>query len=147
MSDDVILDARKVIQQAEELYCTTSPNDIGDTSPPRSTMELQRHCNPLIATTKATLTSDEIPEMNNLWSCINEHRRHLEKMLPSSRLMKLPAELREQIFAHAVTEWVHSQDEISEIGVPPRPARILQQRAIRMDRLNKPAPPGRGAAF
>ncbi|EME81345.1 uncharacterized protein MYCFIDRAFT_215928 [Pseudocercospora fijiensis CIRAD86] len=64
-----------------------------------------------------------------------------------SRLLELPAELREQIWMHAVTEWTaasHEHDETADVG-PNAHGRLqrkqLTKRPIRMDRLNRPPPP------
>ncbi|KXT02379.1 hypothetical protein AC578_212 [Pseudocercospora eumusae] len=64
-----------------------------------------------------------------------------------SRLLDLPAELREQIWMYAVTEWTHASDQCYETAdVGPNTHDLLQRRQlmrrpIRMDRFNRPSPP------
>lgn len=136
--------ARDVSAQVEDVYCATPSNaDCGSsskTSPPRLTTELQRQCHAFLTSPDTVLTSENTPKRSSYRS---GQRQQLENMLPPCRLMNLPAELREQIFAFAVTEWIDSLED----GVASRPVRFLQRRAIRIDRLNKPAPPGRRAAL
>ncbi|KAK3110951.1 hypothetical protein LTR53_014250 [Teratosphaeriaceae sp. CCFEE 6253] len=66
---------------------------------------------------------------------------------PPCRLLALPAELREAIWTFAVTEWTPSKPSLSSTRVdtqrpapPDRP--MLQRTPIRVDRLNRPPPPG-----
>ncbi|EME42380.1 hypothetical protein DOTSEDRAFT_81280 [Dothistroma septosporum NZE10] len=56
------------------------------------------------------------------------------------QLLELPAELREQIWMHVVTEWTAIPDEDLRLTAA-RSVRLLQKRAIRMDRFNRPSPP------
>ncbi|KAF7197426.1 hypothetical protein HII31_01236 [Pseudocercospora fuligena] len=64
-----------------------------------------------------------------------------------SRLLELPAELREQIWMYAVTEWTPASDENYETAHEgPNAHDLLQRkqlmkRPIRMDRFNRPPPP------
>lgn len=55
-------------------------------------------------------------------------------------LLELPAEIREQIWMHAVTEWTVASSERRQL-TSTRSVRVLQKRAIRMDRFNRPPPP------
>lgn len=58
------------------------------------------------------------------------------------RLLALPAELRELIWIHTVTEWTPALAYKHDKQVPStRRSSILEQRPIRMDRLNRPLPP------
>lgn len=90
------------------------------------------------------LRRDEVLQVDELSSSLWKLGHCIEAMLPPSpsQLMTLPAELREQIFVLVVTEWIIAPDTFTYIGTPPRKVRLLHQRAIRMDRLNRPSPPG-----
>ncbi|KAK4613764.1 hypothetical protein CLAFUW4_08935 [Fulvia fulva] len=55
-------------------------------------------------------------------------------------LLELPAEIREQIWMHTVTEWTAATVETLRL-TPTRSVRLLHKRAIRMDRFNRPPPP------
>lgn len=154
MDDKSILlfDGQYVIRQIEEFYCCIPPHDDSlrnSSSPSRLTKKQQRRCTELIALVDGLLAHEAILQGNNNPSqWLRGHRQKLEDMLPHCRLMNLPAELREQIFSFAVTEWVPVPDEFVTIGTPPpRSVRVLQKRAIRIDRLNKPTPPGRRAGL
>lgn len=58
------------------------------------------------------------------------------------RLLALPAELRELIWLHTVTEWTPApEDKHDKHTSPQRRSRILEKRPIRMDRFNRPLPP------
>lgn len=67
------------------------------------------------------------------------------KSIASTRtcgLLALPAELRELIWIHTVTEWMPALACKHDEQVPStRRNRIIEQRPIRMDRLNRPLPP------
>ncbi|KAK4498205.1 hypothetical protein PRZ48_010862 [Zasmidium cellare] len=59
------------------------------------------------------------------------------------RLLALPAELREQIWIHTVTEWMPapSDKQDKHASSSQRSSNILEKKPIRMDRLNRPLPP------
>lgn len=152
MATHKLTDGWDVVCRIEESYRISLMDDwhrmlSEDSSPPRLPIDLQRRCNSLISTIDHLLGRQEVLSDEKLSSCLAEHRVWLEKMSPPCRLMRLPAELREQIFALAVTERVVVSGELVWIGAPPRAVRVLQQRPIRMDRLNKPAPPGMCASL
>lgn len=54
--------------------------------------------------------------------------------LPRCRLLDLPAELREQIWIHAVTEWTSIPLDTKT------KTKLLEKDPIRMDRWNRPLP-------
>ncbi|CAK4034426.1 Hypothetical predicted protein [Lecanosticta acicola] len=56
-------------------------------------------------------------------------------------LLELPAELRELIWLHAVTEWAPVEDASTDAEADPSGARLLDRRPIRMDRFNHGGPP------
>ncbi|CZT14477.1 uncharacterized protein RCC_00456 [Ramularia collo-cygni] len=137
-------DSQDAIRQAEEFFhATSSKGDCLAKFDNRMTMtvELQRRCGSLINLVDFHLSSNATMKNENISSCLRQHRQKLEDMLPPCRLMKLPAEIRDMIFAFAVTEWVVASGRGAQIGTPPRTMRVLEQSAIRIDRLNKPAPP------
>lgn len=151
MDDTVPPDGWDAISQIEEFYrMLRSPCDSD--APPYLPTILQMWCKSLITMVDLLLAhNSEVLRDDLLSSCLRDHRRGLHELLSPlmampSRLMALPYELREQIFAFAVTEWIAAPDQSAEASTPPRTGvRVLQQRPIRIDRLNKPAPPGRRA--
>lgn len=151
MDNAISRDGWDAIRQIEEFYhlskilgqSRSSERDASPCLPKRQ----QVSCRSLIAMVDVLLARNSrvLPD-DILSSCLRDHRRWLHEMLPPSRLMTLPYELREQMFAFAITEWDANSDQLAEIVTPPRIVRVLQRRPVRIDRLNKPAPPGRRAA-
>lgn len=125
---------------------------IRSSSPPQGTPALttkqQRQATLLLRRIDRALQQDSTHQYDVILR-LNEHKRRLEALIPRCRLLELPAEIREGIFILAVTEWgpVPGDDFIemppSEVSDARRRVPLLEKRAVRIDRLNRPAPPGR----
>jgi hypothetical protein len=117
---------------------------------PELTTSQQHQATLLLARIKKVLSQDAMVLQGlALVDRLTEHKRHLEALLPRCQLLELPAEIREQIWVLAVTEWECSPRDL--VQLPPvtpgsaemRTITVLERRAIRIDRFNKPVPPGK----
>ncbi|EGP86703.1 unnamed protein product [Zymoseptoria tritici ST99CH_3D1] len=133
-------------------YSMSEPRaHIRSSSPPQGTPALttkqQRQATLLLRRIDRALQQDSTHQYDVILR-LNEHKRRLEALIPRCRLLELPAEIREGIFILAVTEWgpVPGDDFIemppSEVSDARRRVPLLEKRAVRIDRLNRPAPPG-----
>lgn len=59
-----------------------------------------------------------------------------------SRLLDLPAELREQIWTHAVTAWTSTDHVAEDHASGDHQVHMLRKMPVRMDRFNRSLPPG-----
>lgn len=145
--------------------CTTDDHQTAEHPSARLSVELKRCCRTLIASTeRARFQAEEFQDLG-LITWLTERQQFLKAVLrrhdtaigntvsensvqpmtvnTHSCLLELPAELREQIWMHAVTQWTPASE--IEVGGPSTCAvsqcKALVKRPIRMDRFNRPSPP------
>ena len=107
--------------------------------------ESQRRCRSLISRIDRVLCDTDIFKNDESIACLRQHQRELLLVLPPvarCHLLELPAELRELIFVHAVTEWMPApiSPDVADGGTSFAAARQLVKRPIRLDRFNRPCP-------
>jgi hypothetical protein len=116
--------------------------------PELDSAQLQQ-ANSLLARIKNALQRESTLQDPHLLLRLRQHRSRLQALLPVSRLLDLPAELREQIWIFAVTECGPVARESvgtdlcsADVSGTRRSDQVLEQKAIRIDRHNRPLPPG-----
>lgn len=107
--------------------------------------DYQRRCRSLISRIDRALVNTEISKDAETVTCPRQHRRELLVVLPPvarCHLLRLPAELRELIFVHTVTEWMPAptSPDAAETETTSVAAGDLVKRPIRINRFNQPCP-------
>lgn len=107
--------------------------------------ELQRYCRSLIVRIDRALEKPEIREHAEIVAWLQQYQRQLLLMLPPPArcyLLELPAEIRELIFVHAVTDWMPAttSTNTAKSETPSAFASELIKQPIRIDRFNQHSP-------